>query len=342
MKNPDHPLLTFALITYQQEPFVAEAVRGALQQTYSPLEIILSDDRSQDHTFRIIEEIAAQYRGSNNVIVRQTEQNLGLIGHINDIMQIAQGQLVVIAAGDDISLPERTERINQVYQASGGKAHSIFSNAIWIDEQGNPMNPLHREPVDPSTLTLTQYAARRIPALVNGATHAWKRDIFDIFGPIPAEVRAEDILLPFRSALLGEIHYIHEPLVLYRRDSGRLKDDAGKNSFSLHRRRWLGWQKLHAAMYRARLNDINTFLSRGETNHSTQDIEAIREISAARLADLETLLAVIEGTQPENTISPLSRLKLRARGLLEPFFDYLRLNLYYSYQNLHRTRSQAK
>jgi glycosyltransferase involved in cell wall biosynthesis len=38
--NDPRPLLTFALITYNQTAFVAEAVRGALAQTYTPLEII--------------------------------------------------------------------------------------------------------------------------------------------------------------------------------------------------------------------------------------------------------------------------------------------------------------
>jgi glycosyltransferase involved in cell wall biosynthesis len=330
------PLLTFALITYRQEQFIAEAVHGALSQTYTPLEIILSDDRSPDRTFDILRQIAAEYRGENTVITRQTERNLGLIGHINDIMRIARGELVVIAAGDDISLPERTIRIFEEYLASGCKAHSIFSNAIWIDEQGSRMNPLHKKPVASEELSLTNYVSRRIPSLVNGATHAWKRDIFDVFGPIPSEMRAEDILLPFRSALLGEIRYIYEPLVHYRRDSGRLKDDKGKNSFPLHRQRWLGWQKLHAEMYRARLNDLETFLARGVNTHPPADLEFVRQVTTSRLAELDALLAVNTGQPAPADLPPLQHLKLRAAGFFEPLLDFLRLNAYYRYQNLHR------
>lgn len=338
------PLLTFALITYRQEQFVAEAVRGALSQTYAPLEIILSDDRSPDRTFDILRQTAAEYQGENRILVRQTEQNLGLIGHINDIMRIARGELIVIAAGDDISLPERVERIYQAYLASQGKAYSIFSNAIWIDEEGHRMNLLRKEPVQPEELSLARYASRRIPALVNGATHAWKRDIFDIFGPIPNEVRAEDILLPFRSALLGEIRYIHEPLVLYRRDSGRLKDDKGRTSFSLHRQRWLGWQKLHAEMYRARLKDLDTFLAREDNARNPDEIRCAQKISTARLAELTLLLGVNEGI-PSVKVSAFDWFKYRAIGLLAPLFDFLRLNLYYKYQDLHRLsqpRSSAR
>jgi glycosyltransferase involved in cell wall biosynthesis len=90
----DRPLLTFALFAYNQEQFIAEAVQGALSQTYSPLEIILSDDCSPDRTFEIMQEMASKYNGPNRVIVRRNERNLGLIGHINLVMEIVQGELI--------------------------------------------------------------------------------------------------------------------------------------------------------------------------------------------------------------------------------------------------------
>ncbi len=145
----DRPLLTFAVITYNQAQYASQAALGALSQTYAPLEIILSDDRSPDDTFAVLQRAAQAYRSPNRVIVRQTERNLGLIGHINDIMRLAQGQLVIIAAGDDISLPQRAQRIYETWQQSGRRAHSIFSNATWIDEAGNLLNPLHKTPIPP-------------------------------------------------------------------------------------------------------------------------------------------------------------------------------------------------
>jgi len=79
------PLVSFAVFAYNQEDFIREAVLGAFSQTYSPLEIILSDDCSSDRTFEIMEKMAAAYSGPHRVIVRRNE------------------------ARDDISFPERTE-----------------------------------------------------------------------------------------------------------------------------------------------------------------------------------------------------------------------------------------
>jgi cellulose synthase/poly-beta-1,6-N-acetylglucosamine synthase-like glycosyltransferase len=44
------PLISFCLLTYNQAPFIREAIEAALAQTYSPLEIIISDDFSNDNT----------------------------------------------------------------------------------------------------------------------------------------------------------------------------------------------------------------------------------------------------------------------------------------------------
>jgi cellulose synthase/poly-beta-1,6-N-acetylglucosamine synthase-like glycosyltransferase len=43
LSDDNRPLVSFILLTYNQERFVNEAVEGALAQTYTPLEIIISD-----------------------------------------------------------------------------------------------------------------------------------------------------------------------------------------------------------------------------------------------------------------------------------------------------------
>jgi glycosyltransferase involved in cell wall biosynthesis len=210
----DRPLLTFALFAYNQERFIADAVQGALSQTYSPLEVILSDDCSSDRTFEIMQELAAKYQGPHRVLTNRTSSNLGIGRHVNQVMAMAQGQYIVVAAGDDISLPQRTEKIWDEYLASGCTAHSIFSNEYLIDASGRRRAVGRQAPPDPETLTLHWFVQHR--SWVMGSSHAWHRNVFDVFGPLNDEVVSEDSAIPFRSLLLGSIRYIHEPLVLRR------------------------------------------------------------------------------------------------------------------------------
>ena len=101
--------VTFFLLAYNQEEYIEAACRAALAQTYSPLEIIFSDDYSTDKTFEVIQKIVNDYQGPHKLKTIRNPTNMGLIAHINKAFETASGQLLVIAAGDDITLPHRTE-----------------------------------------------------------------------------------------------------------------------------------------------------------------------------------------------------------------------------------------
>lgn len=211
----ERPLFTFMLVAYNQECFIAEAVKGAFNQTYSPLEIILSDDCSPDRTFEIMQEMAAQYQGPHNIVLHRNEHNLGLVGHINRLMEIAKGKMIIVAAGDDISLPERTANVFEVFEASGRMAYCIFSrkwmeidqNGVTIKEQ--ILNLPADELLDPN------FFGRKIQ-FVPGHSNAWHREVFDVFGPINTKVISEDTVIPFRATLLGKIASINSVQVMRR------------------------------------------------------------------------------------------------------------------------------
>jgi glycosyltransferase involved in cell wall biosynthesis len=253
------PLVTFALVAYNQEHFIAEAVAGALSQTFSPLEIIISDDCSTDHTFKIIQEQVAEYRGPHKIRLNQNERNIGFGSHINRVMEMATGTLIVVAAGDDVSLHNRVERLYSVYNSSGRKAMSIFSNAIVIDESGNK-EQLCGQKIDPQTLSLYWLAKHMGGAM--GCSHAWDRRLFDLFGPMDKEVIHEDVVISFRAALLGKIEYLNEVLVLYRRHGNNIHFTEPKDIkdtlalYSLLRKS----ADSKIAIYRNRLQDLNLAL----------------------------------------------------------------------------------
>jgi glycosyltransferase involved in cell wall biosynthesis len=221
MTTQERPLITFVLCAYNQERFIFEAVEGAFSQTYSPLEIVLSDDFSTDGTFAIMEKMAAAYRGPHIVILNRNEKNLGIGGHLNRCMALSQGELIVGAAGDDISLPERTDEIYQAWIDSGKKAFSLDSRYEMIDEYGHTIKrpPLQDPPQDNQLLHFSQ-------SLINyvfGCTHAWHRKVFDIFGPLP-DIVLEDILISTRSMLLGKVVRVDKALVKYRAHRNLLFD----------------------------------------------------------------------------------------------------------------------
>ena len=114
------PLVSFILLAYNQERYIHQAIDGALSQAYSPLEIILSDDCSPDRTFAIMQEKASAYVGPHEIVLNRNSQNLGLGRHYSRAMELAHGEIVELAAGDDISLPSRTEESVRMLQRDSG------------------------------------------------------------------------------------------------------------------------------------------------------------------------------------------------------------------------------
>lgn len=208
------PLVTFALFAYNQERFIREAVEGAFAQTYSPLEIILSDDHSTDRTFEIMEEMAGNYNGPHTVILNRNERNLGIGGHVNRIMEISSGELIVGAAGDDVSFPERTTRLYEKWLTSKPPAMYLYSDAEIIDSLGAVRGPLI-SPLPKKKPRLADDVRSEVGYTI-GCAEAWDREVFAKFGPLNDDVVSEDRVISLRARLLGEIAYLPMALVRYR------------------------------------------------------------------------------------------------------------------------------
>ncbi|WP_164920656.1 glycosyltransferase family 2 protein [Thermosynechococcus vestitus] len=131
----DRPLVTFAVFAYNQEKYIREAVEDAFAQTYSPLEIILSDDCSSDGTFEIMKQMACEYRGPHRVLVRQSELNFGTALHVSAVAKMACGELLVVAAGDDVSFPHRVEMLVEKWLKSNKEPVLLHSAMIQVSEE---------------------------------------------------------------------------------------------------------------------------------------------------------------------------------------------------------------
>jgi len=208
-----HPLVTFFVFSYNQKDYIEEACRAALLQDYKPLEIIFSDDCSTDQTYEIMKTVAAAYHGPHIIRLNRNPQNLGLIDHVNLSFQISNGELIVAAAGDDISLPHRVSRIVEAYIASEKSALLIHSNVKKISKNGNDCGDLV-PPVISRDMSLIDIATSM--SLYIGASGAWNKRLFKIFGPLSYKNAYEDSTLGFRAALTDSLLYINESLVNYR------------------------------------------------------------------------------------------------------------------------------
>lgn len=202
--------MTFALFAYNQEEYIREAVEGAFSQTYEPLQIILSDDCSKDRTYQIMEEMVAGYDGPHNIRLNRSDKNKGIASHINDVAKISDGEILVLAAGDDISLPERVSLTAKSF-ISIRNLFSVYSNFYVIGESAQA--DFHAQARRENAFSIVFGGG----GIGKGATYAYRRECFFWPQPIPETVLSEDKILPLRAALLGDVYHLEKQLVAYRK-----------------------------------------------------------------------------------------------------------------------------
>lgn len=208
------PRVSLLLLGYNQQRFIEEAALACLAQRSEPIDIVFSDDASTDSTFAVLQSVAAAYRGPHAVLVRRNETNLGIADHYNRLLEVAHGDLLVSAAGDDVSQPDRVARLLQAWDATGGAADLVASHVVDIDAEGVAHGVLRID--DLARWRGVADWARGRPHVI-GASHAFTRRLMRRFGPIDAALHYEDQIIAFRAIASGGAVTVDAPLVRYRR-----------------------------------------------------------------------------------------------------------------------------
>lgn len=260
----NRPRVTLAVFAYNQESYIREALESALSQTYEPLELVITDDCSQDETFTKIQQIIACYNGPHYVTVHRNDINLGrerwdLI--VNNAVDRAQGELIVLAAGDDISEPHRVERLVAAWVGEGRPSGILHSAVFTL-----PDNPALSGNLLEDGATFGSMSplgvVRNDGEGVLGASMAFTKDLFSRFGPLPPGTLFEDRVLGFRAILTGKVCYLREPLVRYRIHDGNV---SGSNIYA-DAARWERFCRGHRTLFAAFRHDFQLVRSGATTD----------------------------------------------------------------------------
>lgn len=212
------PSCSVLVIAYRMQHTIAEALASVLAQTV-PCEIIVSDDCSGDDTLAIARAIADNYRGRHRLTVRSTPRNLGLCAHLCDLAALAQSEILVFQAGDDIAYAHRVERLLAEF-AEHPAAQLVGSAVDDVDEHGHLIASSVRGL--PACNDQRAFLHRGRMQTVLGASMAIRRELLTALPPLKGTV--EDNTLSLRAAMLGECRCLPEALLRYRRHGGNLND----------------------------------------------------------------------------------------------------------------------
>lgn len=258
-----HPRASVLLLAYRQAQTVAPAVESLFEQDVDePIEILLSDDGSDDDTHARLVAAARRYRGPHQVRVLRNASNLGIARHYNRLVGEARGELLVTAAADDVSAPQRLRRLLAAWDDSHCQADLISSDLWSIDGQGRTGAAIVVDRLD-QWHSVQDWCVHR-PYIV-GAGHAFTKRLFRRFGPLASDLVNEDQILTLRALMSGGALTVPEPLVGYR---------SGGVSAPVVCRSGMDFLTYHEARYRRQRAELRQMLADAELGGCLRDVEA--------------------------------------------------------------------
>lgn len=276
--------VTCIFLCYNCENFVAAALESLLTQDFAePMEIIISDDASTDATFEVVQRMLEDYSGPHTIRTLRQPMNTGSkSAHLNEVFPLASNDILISFDADDVFRPQRVRRTVQAFRQDPAIT-AVYSQLLTIDEAGRPLGS-GRVPQRPAGTSADRWFAR-VDAYASGGTLAIHRKVVMSFPPLDKDIY-EDVVLPFRASLLGDVAFIDEPLILARRHGGSLTADFSQfRSIENYRKRMLkGMEKVRSQLA-SRLADID--VARRIDPSREQDWVELEQIARASLADAE-------------------------------------------------------
>jgi len=199
------PLISIILCTYNGAQYLEEQFQTIFNQTYTNLEIIVSDDASTDGTVNIIKKYTAQF----NIVLHINDKNIGFTKNFEKAATLATGDYIAFADQDDIWCLDKIEKL---YAAIG--VHSlIYSDSKLIDERGIYLNKNMSDLSKMQNIYHSKGFAFHNP--VSGHTMMAKKELLKYALPIP-DGHFHDWWVATQAANLNGIIFLNQKLNLYR------------------------------------------------------------------------------------------------------------------------------
>ncbi len=109
------PLVTAAVVCYNQARFVIEALESVKAQTYLNLHLVLVDDCSTDGSAEIIRHWLDCHCPDAVFVTHKT--NMGICRALNDALSNAKGRYIRLLAADDRWMPNTLLRQVEAMEA---------------------------------------------------------------------------------------------------------------------------------------------------------------------------------------------------------------------------------
>lgn len=200
--------VSIIICTYNGANYLAGQLDSLLAQTCPPYELVVQDDGSSDGTWEMLEAFRAAHPGLCIRLFRNPER-LGYNRNFLSAVQRAGGDFIACCDQDDLWHPEKLEMLAREI----GNAPLVFHNSMLMDNEHRKLGLLHARPLPPLIPSLGAVLYPR----AYGHQLMFRRELLPVLAAFTHEEVSYDYLIYTVAAAWGALHYVHQPLVWWRR-----------------------------------------------------------------------------------------------------------------------------
>jgi hypothetical protein len=223
--NDQTPAISVALCTYNGAQFLAEQLASLRAQTLLPVELIVCDDYSTDHTLDVVRDFGTTAPFPVRIV--RNETRLGYRRNFMKAARLCQGDVIAFCDQDDIWLPNKLEVCAALL--ADPRVVLVVHDVMITDDSGQPTGrTLYQHHVFNAIEGDKHNPAGEPWPHFHGLTQVFKRVLIDdeagdgITDHLTGESLAHDQIVPFVALERGLVEYTPAPLALYRQHEGNV------------------------------------------------------------------------------------------------------------------------
>ena len=209
------PLVSVVSITYNHEPYIRDCLEGFLmQKTTFPMEIIVHDDASTDHTADILREYYEKRPDLFHVIIERENQYSQHKSIAAPLYEMAQGKYIAICEGDDYWTDPLKLQKQFDFMEANGEYSCCFHNAFLLNAGTGTKTEYYKKQLK-KNWTLND-VIKGGGGLMPTASMLFRAEYMKDFGEFRAGCPVGDYSLAIHLANKGLTHYDQDIMSVYR------------------------------------------------------------------------------------------------------------------------------
>ena len=220
--------ISVAMAYYNGGMYIEEQMDTILTQLGEQDEVIVSVDGASDGSKPLLLKMAEEDKRIHVI----KGPGKGVVKNFENAIRHCSGEIIYLSDQDDIWKPDKVKKVNEAFL--NPKVKAVLHDAQIVDECGNPTGA---EGLFANRGSRKGILKNLVKNSYVGCCMAFRRELIPVICPIPKEMYMHDYWIGTAAEYMGEVCFIKEPLIDYRRHSSNVTQMThGRMSFMIKKR----------------------------------------------------------------------------------------------------------